>query len=228
METIRLPILPLPDVVFFPNTVIPMLVSEPSYIRMIKDILAQDGFIGISMAEPSDEFDGSLRYSPQRIGTMGKPILLEELEDGSLKLLVEGKERIELFNVEQNIPYLIYKVRRIPDTKNTVPLSFENSQISRLKDILDMWVEDTIEDSLERESFLKSLRGIHHIVDYLSMFMVGDRHVRQVLLENCNLHERIQILGSLLKGDYPHCEDNLVASAVKDFEYGEQEHYFVH
>ncbi len=230
MDQLRLPILPLPNIVFFPNTSIPMLVSEPSYVRMIKDTIANDGHIGISMAEPTeeDQYNGSLRYTPQRIGTMGKPILLEELEDGSLKLLVEGSARIELLNVEQNIPYLIYKIKLIPDLKNHVPLSFENAQISRLKEILDLWIEDTIDDSLERESFVQSLGGIHSIVDYLAMFLVGDREVRQVILENRNLHERIQILGSLLKGEYPHCEDDLVANAVKDFEYREKEHYLVH
>ncbi|MEC7277645.1 MAG: LON peptidase substrate-binding domain-containing protein [Bdellovibrionota bacterium] len=228
MEIYHIPILPLPNIVFFPHTVIPMLISEPSYIRMIKDVLASDGFLGISMAEPREDVEGSLLYSPSRIATMGKPILLEELEDGSLKILVEGRQRIELMHAEQNIPYLVYRVITLPDTKSTVPLTFDSSQVSRLKEILDKWVEDTIEDSLERKSFQESLKGIHPIIDYLSMFMVGDFEVRQLLLENTNLHERIQMLSTLLRGDYPDCEDNLVADAVKDFEFGERLHSFVH
>lgn len=221
-------ILPLPNVVLFPNTIIPMLIVEPTYVKMVRDCLVTEQSIGISMAEPIEERSGSPRYSPQRVATMGKPILLEEHEDGSLKILVKGEQRIELISVEQNIPYLIYKVRTIPDIRESSAIAFESPHIERLKEILDNWMEDTIEDSLERETFLQTLNTLHHIMDYLAMFMVADRHIRQLLLENRSLHERIQMLSSLLRGEYPDCEDTLVVNAIKDFEYGEMEHYFVH
>jgi Lon protease-like protein len=228
MESFPLAILPLPNIVLFPNTIIPMLIVEPSYIKMVKDCLMTEQSIGLSMAEPIDELAGALRYFPQRIATMGKPILLEENEDGSIKILIRGEQRIELLSVEQNIPYLIYKVRMIPDRRDKSALTFESPHIERLKTILGNWVEDTIDDSLERETFMQTLGSLQHIIDYLAMFMVGDRHIRQLLLENRSLHERIQMLSTLLRGEYPECEDSLVVNAIKDFEYGEQENYFVH
>lgn len=232
MDFFPLPILPLPNIVLFPHTVIPMLIAEPSYIKMVKDCLITDQSIGISMAEPVRDVQGHIndppRYTPQRVATMGKPILLEENEDGSIKILIKGEKRIELLQVEQNLPYLIYRVRVIPDKRDNGPLSFEAPHIERLKNILNNWVEDTIEDSLERESFFQTLESVHHIMDYLAMFMVGDRHIRQLLLENRSLHERIQMLSSLLRGDYPDCEDTMVVNAIKDFETGELDHYYVH
>lgn len=227
-----MPILPLPNIVMFPNTIIPMLIAEPTYIKMVKDCLITDQSIGIAMAEPiasaKGEINDSLRYSPQRIATMGKPVLLEENEDGTIKILVKGEKRIELLQVEQNLPYLIYRVRTIPDLRENSGLTLHSPQIERLKDILNNWVDDTIEDSLERESFFQTLESIHHIMDYLSMFMIGDRHIRQLLLENRSLHERIQMLSSLLRGDYSEGEDTIVASAMKDFESGELEYHYVH
>lgn len=228
MEAFPLPILPLPNIVLFPNTVIPMLIVEPTYIKMVKDCLMTDQSIGISMAEPIEELSGPPRYSPQRIATMGKPILLEENEDGSLKILMKGEKRVELLTTEQNLPYLIYKVRILPDLREKQSLTLNSHQIERLRDILHQWVGDTIEDSLERESFFQTLESVHHIVDYLAMFLIGDRHIRQLLLENRSLHERIQILSSLLRGEYPDCEDHLVVNAIKEFEAGEMDHYFVH
>lgn len=229
MESFPLAILPLPNIVLFPNTTIPMLVAEPTYVKMIKDCIIADQNLGISMAEPVEDVAGVTRYTPKRIATMGKPILLEENDDGSIKILVKGEKRVELIHTEQNIPYLIYKCRLIPDQKEYGPLKFDSPQISRLRDILNQWVEDTIDDSLERETFFQSLHSIHHILDYLSMFMIGDRHIRQLLLENTSLHERIQMLSSLLKGEYPEGEDTIVANAIKDFEYSEElPHYVVH
>lgn len=180
------------------------------------------------MAEPIDEISGPPRYSPQRVATMGKPILLDEHEDGSLKILIKGEKRIELLSTEQNLPYLIYKVRIIPDVRDKTPLTLSSPQIERLRGLLHQWVEDTISDSLERESFFQTLESVHHIVDYLAMFLIGDRHIRQLLLENRSLHERIQVLSSLLRGEYPDCEDHLVVNAIKDFESGDIDQYFVH
>ncbi len=222
MKRFPLPILPLPEMVFFPNTSIPMLIVEPAYIKMIKDCLMTDQSIGIALAEPvHSDSNTSSKYSPQRVATMGKPILLEENEDGSLKVLIRGESRIELLKVEQNIPYLIYQVRELPDIKDGGQFHFDAPKIERLKDILFQWLDDTVHDSVERDAFIQSLESLHYIVDYLSMFLVQDRSMRQLLLENCSLHERVQILSTLLRGDYPDCEDDLVLSALKDFEYSD-------
>ena len=228
MQTFPLAILPLPNIVLFPHTNIPMLISEPSYTKMIKDCIETDSNIGISLAEPIDELTGRIRYSPRSIGTMGRPILLNENSDGSIKVLIRGEKRIELISAKQNIPHLIYKCRIIPDQKESYKLGFDSPQITRLKSLLNKWVDDTISDSLERETFFQSLSSIHHITDYLAMFLVRDQSIRQILLENISLHERIQILSSLLRGDYPHCEDSIVVNAMKDYEQEEYDQFFIH
>ncbi len=215
-----MPVLPMPELVFFPHTSIPMLVVEPAYIKMIKDCLMTDQSIAVALAEPIPSENNMIsKYSPLRIATKGKPILLEENEDGSLKIIVRGESRIELLKVEQNIPYLIYQVREIPDRREGNQFHFDAPKIERLKDILFHWLDDTVRDSVEREVFIESLESLHHIIDYLSMFLVQDRSMRQLLLENCSLHERVQILSTLLRGDYPDCEDDLVLTALKEFEY---------
>lgn len=219
MKRFSLPILPLPELVFFPYTSIPMLIVEPSYIKMVKDCLMTDQSIGIALAGTTHGHGNSSKYSPQRVATMGKPILLEECEDGTLKILIRGESRIELLRIQQNIPYLVYQVRKLPDIKEEHQFHSETPKIERLKDILFHWLDDTIQDSVEREVFIDSLESLHHIIDYLSMFLVQDLSMRQLLLENCSLYQRIQVLGPLLRGNYPDCEDELVLNAIKEFEH---------
>ncbi|MAF79288.1 MAG: hypothetical protein CME63_04700 [Halobacteriovoraceae bacterium] len=220
MKKFPLPILPLPELVLFPHTVIPMLIVEPTYVKMIKDCILTDQSIGVALAEPINDEKTIAKYTPQKVATMGKPVLLEELDDGSIKVLIRGEERIELLRVEQNIPYLIYQVRELPDIKESSQFHFDGPKIERLKDILFQWLDDTVSDSVERDTFIDSLESLHHFIDYLSMFLVHDRSMRQLLLENCSLHERIQVLSTLLRGDYPDCEDEMVLEAIKEFEYG--------
>lgn len=217
MTTLRLPVLPIPNVVFFPNTAIPIFVVEPVYIKMIKECIDSGLPLGISMAEPVNNHFNQVRYSPKVICSMGKPIILEELEDGSLKVLIKGQSRVRLLKVQQNLPYLIYEAEIIPEAACENGFATEG-QITRLKELLDIWLEETICDSMERESFSQNIVNVNCVVDYLSMFLIQDREMRQLLLENVYLHERIQMLNSLLQGECPLYEDVTVANAIKSFE----------
>ncbi len=205
-----------------------MIVVEPSYIKMINDCIENDQSLVISMAEPIGLNNDDQHYAPQAVATMGKPTLLEEMEDGSIKVLISGELRVELIGVEQNLPYLIYNVCPLPDTRDSQLTQFKGPQIQRLRDLLDSWIDDSIQDSLEREAFLESINSIHHLIDYISMYLITDRSMKQILLENRSLHDRIGQLTSLLRGAYPNCEDSLVAIAMKDYENVELSSKIVH
>ena len=53
MRELRVPIFPLPEVVFFPETVLPLHVFEPRYRQMVADCLAADGWMGVVMPRVS-------------------------------------------------------------------------------------------------------------------------------------------------------------------------------
>jgi uncharacterized protein len=228
MDKLRIPVLPIPNVVFFPNTSIPILVSEPIYIRMIHECIESGSLMAIAMAQPVQEFSYHVKYSPQKVATMGKPLLIEEKYDGSIKVLIRGVSRVCLEKVVQNLPYLVYEVGPLPDKKEKHAILCEDDKIGRLKSILDQWMAQTIPDSIEREAFSKNLEGLSHIVDYLSMFLIQDADMRQLILENRSLFERIQILSSLLRGKCPKKEDSSVLYAMKDFEDLEYEYKIAH
>ena len=52
MAELRIPVFPLPEVVFFPGTVLPLHVFEPRYRRMVADCLAGDGRLAVAMLRP--------------------------------------------------------------------------------------------------------------------------------------------------------------------------------
>jgi len=123
---------------------------------------------------------------------------------------------------------LVYRVRLLPDQKESQLMELEGPQIERLRSLLNAWIDDSIYDSLERETFLESLDSLHHLIDYVSMYLINDRLMKQIVLENRSLHDRVQQLYSLLRGDYPDCEDSLVALAMKDYESVELRSKLVH
>ena len=75
-----------------------------------------------------------------------------------------------------------------------------------------------VSDQKERDNFFKNLKSVHHIVDYISMFLIQDPQIRQMLLETTSLFERIKTLNLLLQGEAPFSENGHAAEVMKNYE----------
>lgn len=210
------PILAIPKVVFFPNASLPFYIADPAYNRMIRDALDSGTPITISLAVPMVRLpSGHTQYVPREIATVGKPILLENSPDGAIKILVRGISRVRIIRVLQHLPYLIAEVENIPDKEEI--LLCEN-KITRLNQLFRDWVSQSLINSEERNIFLDHSSSIQEVLDYLSMFLVQDYEVKQLLLECDSPMERIHMLDALLAGNHFVIENPQSASAIKYFE----------
>lgn len=216
MENLRLPVLPIPNVVLYSRTSLPIYILEPIYIDMIKTCIKDNVPVAISKASETDHQNIRGRYRPSEICGYGRPIILEENIDGTLKVLIKAIGRVRLLEVDQNLPYLIYQAECFHDKVESEKL--HGPQIQNLKKLLDNWLEVNILDSYERETFTNSLTSIYHVIDYICMFLVQDPELRQLLLENNSLFERVQLLNSLFEEPSHFEESSLVVSAIKRYE----------
>jgi Lon protease-like protein len=90
--SLRIPLFPLPGVVLFPGTLLPLHIFEDRYRKMVADALAGERMIGMAMLKPPvdvDEGDSPIF----EIGGAGGIVESEELEDGRYNILLEGKFR---------------------------------------------------------------------------------------------------------------------------------------
>jgi uncharacterized protein len=90
--TRRIPLFPLPGVVLFPGTLLPLHIFEARYREMVAHALAGERLIGMAMLKPGVDVDSGA--SPIfEIGGAGQIVESEELEDGRYNILLEGKFR---------------------------------------------------------------------------------------------------------------------------------------
>ena len=105
----ELPILPLRDTVLFPNSFMPLAVARESSVRLIDEAISQGKLIGVftqrdaSVEEPQQ---GDL----YEVGTASLIHKMFKLPDGSLRLIVQGLERLRLDEVKETRPYLRARV----------------------------------------------------------------------------------------------------------------------
>ena len=103
------PIFPLPNVVLFPNGLLPLHIFEPRYRQMTADALEGERLIAMGLLYPGWETLPSQTKPPVHpIMGLGKIIAHEKLNDGRYNLVLRGLGRVKLLN-EKNVdlPYRI-------------------------------------------------------------------------------------------------------------------------
>ena len=117
--SVLLPLFPLPNVVHFPGTRLPLHVFEPRYRRMILDLLArpaEERRIGMLLVARPLEGGEAEMLEP---GCAGRLIRHVPLADGRSDILLEGEFR---FAVEEEIPGLAYRRAWVRRLDETIPL----------------------------------------------------------------------------------------------------------
>jgi ATP-dependent Lon protease len=110
----ELPLLPLKDTVVYPLTVYPLVIGKEKSIKLINDVTVGDKILGLTAQKKIDiEVTGLTdMYS---IGTMARILQMVKVPDGTLRVLVQGIERISISGLSQTEPYIRARVRALPD-----------------------------------------------------------------------------------------------------------------
>ena len=98
------PLLPLRDIVGFPNHVVPLFVGRAKSIQALEDALAGDRELMLSAQRQAGQDEPS-ESDIYPLGTLGTIIQLLRLPDGTVKVLVEGKCRARIDEFLTADPY---------------------------------------------------------------------------------------------------------------------------
>jgi ATP-dependent Lon protease len=132
---LRVPLLPLRDIIVFPHMVVPLFVGRQKSIRALEEAMAKQKSILLA-AQKDAKTNEPAEDDIYRVGTLGTVVQLLRLPDGTVKVLVEGKKRAriakylddgEFFLVEvEPIEEAFEKTTEIEALIRTVNSTFEN------------------------------------------------------------------------------------------------------
>jgi ATP-dependent Lon protease len=109
-----LPVLPLRDTVVFPDTMIPLTIGQERSIKLIDDVLAGDRLLALVTSRDAEvEVPGPDLLYP--VGTVGLAHKMIKLPDGTMRILVQGLQRVRVDKYVQEEPYLAAEITRIED-----------------------------------------------------------------------------------------------------------------
>ena len=124
---LKLPIFPLPNVVLFPRTLLPLHVFEPRYHKMVTDALQSNRQIGLTLLQPGWESEYYGNPEVFLTGSMGLITEHKKLEKGKYDILFRGSHRFEIIEFVQDKPYRVARVKLLDDL---LPSSGETGEIA--------------------------------------------------------------------------------------------------
>ena len=191
----KIPVFPLSNFIFFPNTSAPLNIFEPRYIQMIDDSMKSDRIIG--MIQPKKSGD-TKKPDLFKIGCMGKITSFKENENGQFLIELQGIIRFQIVNeIESGKKYRECKIE-FKNFYEDLNVQNENIQFSDLKLIFK-----DLKTLFEKRGFIINWRGLekqslNETINALAMASPFTLEEKQILLEAKNLELRKNKISQIL------------------------------
>ena len=123
---VKLPLLPLRDIVVFPNMVIPLFVGRDKSISALNVVMKKDKKI-VLVTQKNSEIDDPKKTDVFMYGCEGNILQLLKLPDGTVKVLVEGIKRVKIIDFKENEKFITcdYSILNdvVSDNEDLYPLA---------------------------------------------------------------------------------------------------------
>lgn len=194
----ELPLLPLRELVIFPNTAVPLFIGRAKSIQAIEYAFRGDKLIFLS-AQKDPKVDVPSLEDIYKVGTICKIVQLLRLPDGSLKILVEGLLRGRIINFLPNPDFYMVSV----EVKTEVLESDVETQalFNLCKESFEEYANYNKKINPETVSSLLQVENPAEFSDRLSAVLPLPLEQKQKLLETISVKKRLESLLQFLRGE---------------------------
>ncbi|KAA0017849.1 endopeptidase La [Salinicola corii] len=224
-QTLKLPLLPLRDVVVYPQMVIPLFVGREKSIRALEAAMEHDKRV-LLVAQREAAHDDPGVEDLFSIGTVADIMQLLKLPDGTVKVLIEGSFRADLQEVLEDEDGFISAQAVARDSE---PLS-EREQESLVRVLLNQFEQYVKLSKKVPGEVLSSLQEIEdpsRLVDTICAHLSLKIDDKQELLEMDRVRDRVEHLMALIESEIDLLQvEKRIRSRVKDqMEKSQREYY---
>ena len=192
------PVLPLRDIVVFPGMVVPLFVGREKSINALNSVMDKYKKI-ILAAQKSHDVDDPKDNEIYQVGCLGEILQLLKLPDGTVKILVEGKERVKInqyHNEEKN--YLLASCSKLADDLGKEDLSLLSKAVLNKFDKLVKVSKKVTEEGLET---IKDTKEPSKVADAVANQLQISLVEKQKILENLSVQNRLESLLTFIESE---------------------------
>ena len=195
---IERPLLPLRDIVVFPNMVIPLFVGRDKSIAALNEVMKKDKKI-ILVTQKNSEIDDPKKTDIFMYGCEGNILQLLKLPDGTVKVLVEGSKRVKILDFKDNEKFIVCEYAHHHDVvskdEDLVPLAM--TAVRRLEKLTSI----NKKVSTETINNIKKLTDASHIADNIASHLTATILEKQQIFETVDVKKRLNSIIKIMENE---------------------------
>ncbi|OYY74096.1 MAG: endopeptidase La [Gammaproteobacteria bacterium 28-57-27] len=221
----HVPVLPLRDVVVYPHMVIPLFVGREKSIAALEAAVQTNKQI-VLVAQKSADIDDPMPEDLHSIGTLSQILQLLKLPDGTVKVLVEGSERVYVEHMAQTEVYFTASVSAMAEE---APPDERDLDVHR-RTLLGQFEQYVKLNKKIPPEILSSLEGIDdasRLADTIAAHMALKLEEKQRILEMVVVAERMEQLMALIEAEVEllQVEKRIRGRVKQQMEKSQREYY---
>lgn len=218
------PLLPLRDIIVFPHMVVPLFVGRDKSIRALEEAM-RDGKEVLLCAQKRAKTNDPKPEDIFPTGTVGTIVQLLRLPDGTVKVLVEGKERTRIEEFVHTEPYFSVKASRIEETTE---LGEELDEVLKsVREAFKRYVKLNKRIPPEMLQNVEAIENPSRLADTIVAHLSLKLNDKQRILETEDIGDRLRLLLQLMEAEIEilQVERRIRSRVKKQMERTQKEYY---
>jgi len=224
----ELPVLPLRDVVVFPNMVLPLFVGREKSIKALDAAMRSNQKQVLLVAQKTANVEDPTEKDLYDTGTITSILQLLKLPDGTVKVLVEGDKRAHIYKYDFKAEHIIALVDSEDDDKNKPVEAQEVEALVRTTiSLFEQYIKLNKKIPPEILSSLATIEDPSRLADTIAAHLVLKIDKKQALLETYEIKKRFELIITDLKReiDMLHMEKRISSRVKGQMEKTQREYY---
>jgi ATP-dependent Lon protease len=192
------PVLPLRDIVVFPHMIVPLFVGRDKSVRALEQVMTQDKQILLSSQRDPGEDDPS-EDGIFRVGVLANVLQLLKLPDGTVKVLVEGRARVQINRFIDNDSYFEAEAQLLEETHGDEDMVA--ALVRSVSSEFELYAKVKKNVPEEALSAITETRNSSKLADLASGHLGVEVEQKQELLELLCVADRLEKVYGLMQGE---------------------------
>lgn len=223
-ENVKMPALPLRDVVIYPYMIIPLFVGRKKSINCLEKSMQQNKKI-ILIAQKEASIDKPELNDLFSIGTISKILQMLKLPDGTVKVLIEGLQRAKINNFIENDNHFIAHIEQI-----TSPIIEQRKQEILIRTTINQfeyYIKLNKKIPTEILTTINKIEEADKLADTIAAHMSIKLKDKQMILETFDVSKRLENLMIIMESeiDLLQIEKKIRNRVKKQMEKSQREYY---
>ncbi len=223
--TINLPLLPLRDIVVFPHMIVPLFVGRDKSVAALEQAMSGEKEIFlVAQLDPGQDDPG--RDDLYDIGVTATVLQLLKLPDGTVRVLVEGKQRAKLTNIETSGALVLAEVETLEpsdDSENDEVEALMRSVIDRFENYSKLNKKLPAETAVQ----LSEIEDADRLADSVAANLALKVADKQTLLVEMDTGKRLEMALAFMEGELSvlQVEKKIRSRVKRQMEKTQREYY---